>query len=390
MDNNATATTPVTGGSSSVRLSRIAGADASMRMLIQRMLDISCKGLPFMYRPEEKLFAFTRKRFNNAAPELAGTSLRYSAIVVLGSMYVDESGQRAILDGQSAREFCARLVDRLAVVNNLGDVALTTWAAADLGLPQLQQALARLRTLLTEQRECYTVELAWSLTALVAARKQAETRNEAAQVCDRLLQPFSLKSGIFPHYTRPEALPWYRSHVGCFADQVYPIQALARHYAAFEDRRSLDAASRCAEQICRLQGKGGQWWWHYNALTGEVIEGYPVYSVHQDAMGPMALLDLADAGGPDFADAIRLGVSWMGLAPEINRSLIDDELTLIWRKVARQEPGKLSRALRACASRVHPSLRLSWLNAIFPAKAVDYESRPYHLAWILHAWLGRL
>jgi hypothetical protein len=45
------------------------------------------------------------------------------------------------------------------------------------------------------------------------------------------------------------------------------------------------------------------------------------------------------------------------------------------------------RAVRAVASRLHEDLRLNWLEPAFPPRSVDWESRPYHLGWVLHAWL---
>ena len=86
---------------------------------------------------------------------------------------------------------------------------------------------------------------------------------------------------------------------------MYPIQALARLHRSADDPEALAVAGTVAGAICSAQGADGQWWWHYDSRTGAVVEGYPVYSVHQHAMGPMALLDLADAGGDGHLDAIR-------------------------------------------------------------------------------------
>jgi hypothetical protein len=241
-----------------------------------------------------------------------------------------------------------------------------------------------------EQRGYYSVELAWVVAALVAAHGQCDAPAELESARDLLLGAFSERAGVFPHVVGPARVGWHRSHVACFADQVYPIQALARHHGCFGHASALAAANRCAERICELQGDAGQWWWHYDARNGRVIEGYPVYSVHQDAMGPMALLDLAEAGGSDFGDEIRLGLSWMHRAPEVGHSLIDEDQRVIWRKVARKEPRKLVRGIRAVASRLHEDLRLDLLDPLFPTTVVDYESRPYHLGWVLHAWLGHL
>ena len=78
--------------------------------------------------------------------------------------------------------------------------------------------------------------------------------------------------------------------------------------------------------ICELQGPDGQWWWHYDTRTGKVVEGYPVYSVHQDSMAPMALLDLEDAGGPQHSEAITRGLVVTVPGLEQHRAVrLDDE-----------------------------------------------------------------
>ena len=80
----------------------------------------------------------------------------------------------------------------------------------------------------------------------------------------------------------------------------------------------------------------------------------------------------------------------MDRAVEVDRCLIDDDLALIWRKVHAPARAKWSASLRAAASRLHPRLRLRWLNALLRPTVIDYEDRPYHLGWILHTWLGGL
>jgi hypothetical protein len=174
--------------------------------------------------------------------------------------------------------------------------------------------------------------------------------------------------------------------VACFADLVYPIQALSHYYRATGDGVAWSAARQCAALACERQGAAGQWWWHYDVRRGAVIEGYPVYAVHQDAMAPMALFAVADAGGPDYSAATRRGLEWLEHAPELHGpSLIDAAAGLVWRKVARREPGKLTRTMQAAASAMHPALRAPGTDTLFPPVAIDWECRPYHLAWILYA-----
>ena len=208
-------------------------------------------------------------------------------------------------------------------------------------------------------------------------------RNRLAR---RLIAAFESRSGMFPHLLggRPGG---FRGHVSCFADLVYPIHALARYAELFGDAEARDVALRCASAICERQGADGQWWWHYDRRTGDVVERYPVYAVHQDAMAPMALLALERAAAIDLRSPIARGLGWLAYAPELDdSSLIDDSAGLIWRKVARREPRKLSRYAQAAASRLHRALRTPGLDTLFPPCVIDYEDRPYHLGWLLHAW----
>jgi hypothetical protein len=227
------------------------------------------------------------------------------------------------------------------------------------------------------------VDASWVLSALAAARS-ADVEEHLTRARRRLLE--GVRPGaLFAHEVGGTGLvPGYRAHIGCFADQVYPIQALARA----GDEEALAAADAVAAKICDAQGTAGQWWWHYDARTGEVVEGYPVYSVHQHAMAPMALLDLAEAGGTGHLDAIVRGLHWMTKRPETDEPLIMNNLGLTWRKAARRDPKKALRGVRAATTRVRPGWRLAVLDRAFPPNAVDRECRPYEFGWLLHTWLG--
>ena len=159
-----------------------------------------------------------------------------------------------------------------------------------------------------------------------------------------------------------------------------------------DDPEALAVAGAVAGAICSAQGAGGQWWWHYDSRTGAVVEGYPVYSVHQHAMGPMALLDLGDAGGDAHLDAIRRGLRWMAGRPRD-----DQPARSSWSSMSRRSPGarwrgadhrKVVRGLRAAATRIVPGARVAVLDRVYPPGAVDHECRPYELGWMLYAWLS--
>ncbi|MER6032954.1 hypothetical protein ABT133_03390 [Streptomyces sp. NPDC001835] len=383
------------------RLAALGRDEPALLTLAQRLLTVAESGLPSMLLPGKEAFAFTmaghRSPDGSWTLERRGTSTRYAAITALGARFLPEDRQRAVLGGRSAQEFTGLLIESLPSVTNLGDAALIAWAAADTGHPKLSDALDRMNALDEEGRPQYTVEAAWVLSALAAAHGTVDVEGRLTAARDRLLRARIGNGPLFPHATGPGLVPWYRAHVSCFADQTYPLQALARAHACGHgggDPEALAAAEACAARICELQGDGGQWWWHYDARTGGVVEGYPVYSVHQHAMAPTALFDLADAGGTDFAASVRRGLRWMTDVPELagapgkQEPLILDELGVTWRKVFRGDPKKAVRAARGLGTRVVPHLRLKPLDRVYRPVSVDRECRPYEFGWMLHAWQG--
>ena len=358
-----------------------APAGRELQRTIAELRGLAIRGLPRMYVPQEREFYFCLRRGpNGIAAE--GRSRRYAGITLVGLAVETPETQRQALGGRPVSEPMERLMSDVGTVQNLGDVALTAWAAAALGYPQREAAWRRMLELDPVNAAHATVELSWVLSA-ASLDPQSDQTGLGAKVAARLLAAYNAKGRVFPHVIGGGAA---RSHIACFADMVYPIQALSFHARRTGDRAALAAAEGCAAMICEAQGPDGQWWWHYDYRSGRVVEGYPVYAVHQDSMAPMALFALMESGGTDHSDAIRKGLDWLWHSPEIDASLIDLEADLIWRKVARREPGKFSRYAQAAASRLHPSLRVPGLGALLPPGAIDYEDRPYHLGWVLLAF----
>jgi len=46
------------------------------------------------------------------------------------------------------------------------------------------------------------------------------------------------------------------------------------------------------------------------------------------------------------------------------------------------------RGMRALGTRLLGAPKLRLLDRVFPPDAIDYESRPYHLGWVLDTWLA--
>jgi len=361
-----------------------AGNPAAPCSPIQSFVDdlrrLSRSALGRMYRPQERRFAF-RLCCGYEGPRLEGSSDRYTAIALIGLAEESTEAAREVLRGHTRVEVCERLLDAAPSQRNLGDLALTHWASIACGSAPRRDVRERLIEIATAPAHL-TIELAWALVAL----SEDTTGGDAMEaVARRLLAAFDERSDFFPH--RLGNSGFVRGHVTSFADQIYPIHALSRYHLASGDDAALRVAARCAARLRTLLGPAGQWWWHYDVRTAQVLEPYPVYAVHQDAMAPMAFFELAEAGGPNHSDAIGRGLDWLRAAPELGGgSLVDEERALIWRKVGRRDPPKLVRGLQALAARLHPALRVPAMDSVFPADAIDEECRPYHFGWLLYAW----
>jgi hypothetical protein len=240
--------------------------------------------------------------------------------------------------------------------------------------------------------------LGWLLTGLAAAvehRLAGEAlRGLADAACEQLLSRqatgglFPLGSGAF----RKNIFQWrINARLGSFASQVYPAVGLACYSRAAGDDQALAAARRTAEALCALQGPQGQWWWIYDVATARPVVKYPVYSVHQDAMGPMALLSVALASGlsDQIPPAVFRSVAWLSGQEELPHvELIDAELGVVWRAIQRDPPQRTGEFGLGRREWLRMNLA-AWTgrpdNRPFATGYVCDECRPYHLGWILAA-----
>lgn len=370
------------------RLALLNSGPGSARPLVDGLLSIAVRGLPRMYNGD--MFAHTLRSIDTrgaGTERLEGVSIRYTAMTALGMAHLDSQTQMRILGGSTVMEMLDRAAAMAQQSQDAGSAALVAWATAEVSgvfaAPLFQALAARFQA----GTPISTVECAWTLSAALAAAHLGDTSQLRIAARSRLL---SARAGspLFGHMIPASASGLLRSHIGCFADQVYPIQALARLHVATGDTEALAAAEACARCICELQGSSGQWWWHYDIRNGSVAEGYPVYSVHQHAMAPMALLELREAGGPDLMKPLVSGLRWLEDHPEAPDPLIVPNKGVVWRKIARREPNKLVRKMAAASSALLPGMRLPGLEILFPATRIDRECRPYEFGLMLYAWLS--
>ncbi len=310
-----------------------------------------------------------------------GHSVRYTAIAALGLGRQPEHVQREVLGGSDAAAMARSCLKLATASTDAGGHALALWAAAEVAGATDDALVARLLDAV-RRPSLPTVDCAWAVVAGLAMPDGAMANSLAREGVARLMANQGAK-GTFPHLL--PASEGLRGHVGSFADQIYPIHAFVRFAARTGDSAAMAAAEVTARLLVGAQGAAGQWWWHYDARTGDVVERYPTYSVHQHGMAPMVLSELAAAGGTDHREAVQRGFDWLSTHPECVEPVVAPDLGVVWRKVGRREPFKAARAAGALATRVRPGARVPFVDRVWPAGRVDYECRPYELGWLLYA-----
>jgi hypothetical protein len=229
-----------------------------------------------------------------------------------------------------------------------------------------------------------TMEAAWLVSGLVHEWRRARrpsTRIALDTALGELLARHDPTTHLFRHASEAASLKHrVRRFVANFADQIYAVQATAFAAACGARADALGASQACAARLASLQGDLGQWWWHYDPRDGKVAQTFPVYSVHQHAMAPMAFTALATAGGPDHRAAVERGYRWI-TRNETRAPLLDEEAGTIWRSLERDEGGvpRLARHARSVVGwKASPA-------ASAPRLRVNHETRPYEWGWCLYA-----
>lgn len=362
---------------------------------VRRLCEVAVAGLPAMIDPATGLLVF-RVAGEDVAP--AGASLRYTAITLLGLERAERAGFSLGLDVGRLYEAVSAT---LAGADNVGDVALVLWAASATCRPLAERALDDLREFddvlrRRRGRVVGTTELCWVVTALAEALTSGIGRER--EVRSRLDRAFAYllgqrgRSGLFCFarpFARPPVTPAaiLQSRLGFFDAQVYSIVACLARDTAVGDPEAKDVARIVGERILAHQHPLGQWGWHYDVHSGGLVDLYPVYSVHQDGMAPLALLPLERAVGLPTTAAVARGVEWLFGRNELGEQMVDEDRGVIWRSIRRRAPlRRVVYPLKAASLLgVGRSLDLGARLADRTTLEVDRECRPYHLGFCLYA-----
>lgn len=354
------------------------------------LISLAVRGLGPMFDSQRQLYCY-RLTKEEGSLRREGMSPRYTIITLLGLHRLQQAGGRVPVDIKQVLE---SLLKDTSWVTNIGDFGLLLWLHSQV-LPDRSPdwcsdlEIAHALEHYPDARAGNTMEISWFITGLAqnllssqgAVPKFADLAKAACTRLEKNQGPH----GFFGHTERKASLTaLLRASIGSFADQVYPIYAMTKLAQACGLKEPLARAVECAQAICRAQGPLGQWWWHYDSKRGHVVRQYPVFSVHQDGMAPMALFAVGEASGLDFTSPIHKGLQWIYGRNELGQDMRDKSTDLIWRCIFPKPK-----------SMMYLDDLLGMLGK--PAngrRAVGYqilfEGRPYHFGWLLYAFAPRL
>ena len=358
-----------------------------IRQTIHRLIGLSVAGLVPMFDPKQQLFVYKLKQTPKGLVQ-EGLSQRYTVITLMGLHKLEQSGQNSPIEIEPVFK---ALLAKTEWIDNAGDLGLLLWLTALMAPDRLSElahkfnvktALSRFR----DAKQGRTMELAWFLAGLShgsIARPGwiPEAKDLAVETYGQLLCNQG-ERGAFGHLGRSKSLSgMVRGGVGSFADQVYPIYAMSKFSQAFGDAHAKERALDCALNICEAQGSLGQWWWHYDSTTGSVVDGFPVFSVHQHGMAPMTLFALGEVIQSDFTPWIHKGLLWLA-NNELGFDMEDSSANLVWRCIQRPMSRKYLNVAAGFLRHTDNQSSRDNLKVLF-------ECRPYELGFLLYAFADK-
>lgn len=357
---------------------------AFKRTEIAQLNALALRSLETCFEPRQRFFC--RRVFLREEELLpAGVSLRGTLVALLGLHTLSEAG---IDTGFDTKAIFAAVLDDPTWICTAEDLGLLIWSTA---LYNPSSSASMLRWI---ENECHffhtrgmqrwrTRDLAIVLAGLAHAQvskgSHTDTTDLAADIYHALEERQS-EVGLFSSFGRLRSLVnFVGERFTAFSDQALSIYSLAKFAEAFEVDEPLDAAMRCADSLCRMQGPLGQWWSHYDKKQGCVASAYPVMSEHQGGLGPMAFLALTEASGRSFYEPVFKGVSWFFGANEIAMGVGNDSSGPIWDSINVRGS--------AAVLRNYMSSLMGVPRAIGPERlAVCRDMRPDVFGWLLYAF----
>ena len=350
------------------------------------LVDYALKGLERCWLPEFGRWSHIYHLDNRDYPNesLPHSDVFYTLNVLLGLARVRRVPQT--IDLAETFERNASQLTTMPVSKYTFGVAL--WAGAELRLELPADVLRHILVAILDKKNWQffrAQDLGMILIGVVAQAKLDRQiwSSVAAELFTFLIDRYYSPSGLFF-----DAAFGLRRRFGSFATQTYLTLACYAYGEHANDHRAIEIANACTGKLIAQQGPNGEWPWFFDAASGQVVDFYEVYSVHQCGMAP-AFLERAELHGVSEArNAIVKGFNWVLGQNQLGVVMLVPDLHMTIRSQVRKGE------MRTKKWRVLRALRNSILGResglIDPANLeLRRECRSYELGWILWSFAQR-
>lgn len=313
------------------------------------------------------------------------SSLRAGAIVLLGLLRADEVGLPHPFSTGALR---TRVLGDLAGPGaGPGELGLGLWAESRADGGAVNEITALIAGKLSKGFEGIPLKrLAW----LVSGLNEASTRVGGGPELDSLLE-------------RAEAALVARvvANTGFMSDlhhrigggltpvsgQFHSLTALCRLERAGREEAAAKAARSLLAALLEIQREDGSWPGVVDPVRGEAAALFPVFTVTQVALAPIALRLCRETGlTGDIDAASHAGIEWARGNNRLGFDLVHENEARLDRGIMpKRIPGAVSRGFTSAARRLRGRLPEPDRSDLI----LDPEVSSEDLGWVLEAWAGR-
>ncbi|MCB0748945.1 MAG: hypothetical protein KDC90_15910, partial [Ignavibacteriae bacterium] len=354
--------------------------------LLAEIVNISIESLGEMYLPVQKEFAMMKKKMGKTI-SIEGRNTRYTLINLLGLHKANSHGIKSYID---LKKIVKEQIEKVNTYEGIGELGLLIWAISLISPEDSLKLLTKIDfnnalNQFNDAKAGYTMELSWFLTGLLFASTFNEKFKGSVETLPPKIYAKIRKNygghGIFQHEDTNNLEGKIRANIGSFADQVYSIYALSLYSQQYHNEEALLITTECANKICELQSENGEWQWQYDSQTGKVVSYFPIHTVHQVALAPMALFAAQMASGNNYNKFILKGINWLTENKFLQNQLIDKSNNAILNKITPVLNSKLYSFINLLGIELKPNINKLKIN---------YESSSYDFGWILYTFAGRI
>ena len=309
------------------------------------------------------------------------TALQAGIIVLLGLLRAEES---EIDQPFSTGALRTKILGDLGESGvSIGELGLALWAESRAGGEAIGEVDGLLRRATVRGLEKVPLEqLAWLASGLTESSvltgdpSTGLVRETKAELISRLT---GTGLGRDVHARRlGTAVP--------VASEFHLLHALCQMVRA-GDRELIEPAGRLASGLLGLQRGDGSWPGLVDPVRSEAAVIYPVLTVTQLAIAPMAMRAALEIGlEGKLQSAIEAGMKWTEGENALGLGLVHEADARIDRGILpKRKPGALERGISSAARRIRGQAHETDARQLIVDPAASSED----LGWVLEAWAGR-